>query len=219
MSEEIEHNDQDNPEASEENYAVPDEGGEEFTLGVERKPMGKGSVAMFIILAIAGAGTYMMYARTGPQSASAAGDPKAHQVITQFMSDRDKNLGTMKKMLQDTEGIVKEFLNYPSVKQIPLGSLSGNPFRMVIANAPDNTHKDEEADKKKREEERATALAAANQLRLQSIMSSGAKKSCMINNALYTEGQEIDSFTIEKIKSDGVIVRMGTFRFNVPMQR
>ena len=41
----------------------------------------------------------------------------------------------------------------------------------------------------------------------------------MINNALYTEGQQIDAFTIEKISANGVIVRSGIYRFNVPMQR
>lgn len=220
-NEDIEQNDQDttDSEAPPDNFGAEEANTEEYTLGTSKQPMGKGSVVMFVILAVAGAGTYFMYARTGPQTANAA-DPKAQQVINQFMTDRDKNLGTMKKMLRDTEAVVKQFLNYPSVKQVPLSNLvGGNPFRMMIAKVPENPHLDEEAAKKKREEERAAARLAANNLLLQSVMSNGARKSCMINNTLYTEGEKVDSFLIEKISSDGVIVRSGVYRFNVPIQR
>ena len=219
MSEEFEQQE----EQTSETDAPPDLNGEasteEYTIGTDKQPMGKGSVAMFIILAVAGAGTYFMYARTGPQSASAAVDPKAQQVIKQYMTDRDKNLGNMKQMLKNTETVVKQFLNYPSVKQVPLSGLMDNPFCMAAAKTDEPQHKDPDADKKKRDEMRAAALQAANGLLLQSIMSSGSKKSCMINNTLYQEGQMIDAFTIEKINKDGVIVRMDGFRFNVPMQR
>jgi hypothetical protein len=50
-------------------------------------------------------------------------------------------------------------------------------------------------------------------------MQSGTKKSCMVNNALYTEGQQVESFTIEKISPDGIIVRNGAYRFELRMQR
>jgi hypothetical protein len=219
-NEDIEQNDNENADgdAPPENFGGEDTSTEDYTLGQAKQPMGKGSVVMFVMLAAAGAGTYLMYAKTGPQTANAA-DPKAQQVITQFMSNRDKNLGNMRQMLQDTEARVKQFLNYSSIKQIPLSALSANPFRMTIAKSPEKPHLDEEAAKKKREEERQAAKTAANGLLLQSIMSSGAKKSCMMNNTLYTEGEKVDSFVIEKINSDGVIVRSGVYRFNVPMQR
>jgi hypothetical protein len=50
-------------------------------------------------------------------------------------------------------------------------------------------------------------------------MSGGARKSCMVNNTLYTEGQQVDGFTIEKIAPDSVIVRNGSYRFELRMQR
>jgi hypothetical protein len=194
----------------------------EFTGAQAKQPMGKGSVAMFILLAAAGAGTYFMYARTGPQSASAAADPKAQAVISQFMSDRDKNLGTMRKMLRDTEAVVKQFLNYPSVKQVPLSGLTANPFRMVAASAAtpsENPKKEEEREKKLREEERLAVLKSVNALQLQSVMHSDKRKACMINNTMYGEGEMIESFTIEKISPNSVIVRNGSYRFELRMQR
>lgn len=219
-SEEIEQNDQQESEAPPEEFSGGEESTQEFGVVQEKQPMGKGTVAMFLVLAVAGAGTYFMYARTGPQSASAASDPKAAQVISQFITNRDKNLGTMQKMLRDTEAVVKQFLNYPSVKQVPLSGLSGNPFRMVLAATQEAAPRhDPDLEAKRREEERTAAKTAAANLLLQSIMSSGARKSCMLNNTLCTEGDTIDSFVIEKIKSDGVIVRRGTYRFLIPMQR
>jgi hypothetical protein len=196
-------------------------GGDEtaYIASEPRKPLSKGTVAMFVVLAAAGAGTYLMYARTGPQSASASTDPKAQKVIKQYISDRDRNFIAMQKMLRDTEAVVAQFLNYPSIKQVPLSGLAANPFRLneptEQAVAP---RVDDAKEKRKREEERVAILNAVNALQLQSVMR-GARNSCMVNNALYTEGQQVDGFTIEKISTNSVIVRNGAYRFELRMQR
>src|SRR5437763_1655075 len=94
---------QDSSEESAPNFNADDEGGagdSAFITSEEKQPLSKGSLAMFILLAVAGAGTYFMYVRTGPQSASAAEDIKAQQVIKQFMSEREKNPDAMKVMLK-----------------------------------------------------------------------------------------------------------------------
>jgi hypothetical protein len=80
--------------------------GSAYIASEEKKPLSKGTVAMFVVLAVAGAGTYFMYARTGPQSAKASTDVKAQQVIKQYITERDKNLVAMQKMLRDTESVV-----------------------------------------------------------------------------------------------------------------
>jgi hypothetical protein len=41
----------------------------------------------------------------------------------------------------------------------------------------------------------------------------------MINNALYTEGQTVEGFLVEKIAPNTVIVRNGQYRFELRMQR
>jgi hypothetical protein len=190
-----------------------------FVVSGEKQPLSKGTVAMFVILAIAGCGTYFMYVRSGTQKASAAADPKATAVIKQFMTERDKNAVAMKKMLTDTEAVVRQFLNY-RVQQIPLSGLAANPFRTTPANPEDGAPRlDEEAQKRKREEERVAILKAVGTLQLQSVMRSDSRKSCMINNALYTEGQTVESFLVEKISPNSVIVRNGPYRFELRMQR
>ena len=228
MKDSFEQDDQDQNEQDAPIDAVlEDDGGtgdSAFVVTEEKQPLGKGTVAMFFILAICGAGTYFMYLRTGPQSAAAATDPKAQQVITKYMTDREKNVAGMKKMLRDTEAVVKQFLQYPSVQQVPLGDLTGNPFRIAPADSGSKTSLANDAlaierERKRREDERAAVVRAVGNLQLQSVMSGGVRKSCMVNNALYTEGQTVEEFTIEKISSDGVIVRYGNYRFELKMQR
>jgi hypothetical protein len=204
-----------------ESYDESAEGGVDsaFVVTGEKQPLSKGTVAMFVILAVAGAGTYFMYVKSGTQTASAAADPKAQAVIKQFMTERDKNAVAMKKMLTDTETIVRQFTQY-RVEQVPLSGLVGNPFRISAAPAEDGGARlDEEAQKRKREEERVAILKSVGGLQLQSVMHSENRKSCMINNALYLEGQQVEAFTIEKIAPNCVVVRNGQYRFELRMQR
>lgn len=191
-----------------------------FVVTGEKQPLSKGTVVMFVILAIAGCGTYYMYSRSSTQTAQAAADPKAQAVIKQFMTERDKNAAALKKTLTDTESFVRQFLN-SRVQQVPLSGLHANPFRTAPA-TPDEggpSRLDEEAQKRKREEERVAILKVVNGLQLQSVMHSDARKSCMINNALYTEGQTVETFLVEKIAPNTVIVRNGQYRFELRMQR
>lgn len=182
----------------------------------------KGTIAMLAILGAAGIFTYFMYVRSGAQSANAATDPKAQQVIKQFMSDRDRSFAQMQKMLRDTDAVVKQFLTYPSVTQVPLAELRTNPFRVSAPadeGQPTANRRDEEREKKRREEERVTVLKAVQALQLQSVIHSDARKACMINNTMYQEGQQVESFTIEKIAPNKIVVRNGSYRFELRMQR
>jgi hypothetical protein len=56
-------------------------------------------------------------------------------------------------------------------------------------------------------------------LKLQSIVHSGKSAACMINNILYQPGQQVDQFTVERINPTSVILRSGTFRFEVGMEK
>ena len=63
------------------------------------------------------------------------------------------------------------------------------------------------------------ALKAVQAMNLQSIIHSGSRKACMINNTLYMEGQQADQFIIEKITPSGVVVKVGVYRFELKMQK
>jgi hypothetical protein len=192
-----------------------------------KKPISKSTLVMMAIIAASIGGMYFMHQRAGMPTADAA-DPKATQVIKQFMSDKDKNSAQMQKMIKETQSVVDQFLNYPNLKQIPLTELSNNPFKMLPAK--DDAADSEKARIKREQEERLAHEAqknqiakAANALNLQSIVVSGARKACMINNTLVMEGQTIEDgdkqFTVEKITRGVVTVKCGEYRFELTMRK
>jgi hypothetical protein len=193
-------------------------GGEEsFVVTDEKKPINRTSLVLFVVVALGGGGLYLMHLRTGPKSAEAAPQTvQANQTITQFLSGGNTNLKTMEQMLRNTQKIVQQFLAYPSVNQVPLGQLKTNPFRQT--SAKDGETASEADARKKRDDDKAAARRTAEGFQLQSILH-GTRKACMINNTMCVEGQQIEGFVIEKINPSSVIVRSGTFRFELQMQK
>jgi hypothetical protein len=188
-----------------------------FVVGETKRPISKTTVIMFAIILCAKAGMYYMYKRTTASKADAA-DAKSTQVIKQFMSDKEKNFSLMQKMLKDTESVVNQFMTYPSLKQIPLTDLQANPFKMKGGKQEENDDAKRLAKEAKEEAERIEAEKrafekAVGNMRLQSIVTSGARKACMINNALYMIGQVIEvdgvTLTIADIAPNRVEVRSG----------
>ncbi len=187
-------------------------------LSTEKKPLSKSTVVVFGLILASAAGLYFMYARSGPQSAAASAvSGKDKQAIKQFLDNGPENMKLMESMLRNTQAVVDQFHSYPSMKQIPLDDLNGNPFRHVSSTpAADARGEDME---KKREEERLAALNAVQALRLQSILYGETRKACMINNALYREGQQVGDFVIERINPDAVVVKRSAYRFELRMHR
>jgi hypothetical protein len=199
-------------------------GGEtEFVISDEKKAGTPPWMYLLLLAAVAGGGGYFMYQRSGPASAEASlvtpEAAAAEQTINTFLTSGPDGIKMMQNMLKDTEKVVQQFLDYPSVTQIPLSALHTNPFRFAKPDANGKTTPDAELAKRKREEEKQAAIKASEALQLQSIMHSGSRKACMINNTLYSEGQQVEQFTIEKIEPARVIVKTGTYRFEIKMQR
>jgi hypothetical protein len=195
-------------------------GDTEFVAAEEKKPVvTQGMLYLLLLVAIGGGGTWFMYKKQSPSAAAAAASAdtaQAQQTIDNFLSTGPQGIKLMQEMLHNTESIVKEFLDYPSAPQIPLSELHTNPFRF----SRNETGKvDEDAAKLRKEEERAAAKKASQALNLQSIMVNGSRSSCMINNKMVTEGQQVEQFVIEKITREGVIVKSGVYRFELRMQK
>lgn len=184
-----------------------------------------------LVLAVLGGG-YLWYSRSGPSSAAAAapGEDAAAQTVTKFLDGGTANVQMMEKMLRDTEKVVQQFLNYPSMKQVPLGELHTNPFRFHPPQIEGALPNESEAlAKKRREEERQAVIKAVGALNLQSVIHSGSRKACMIDNTLYTEGEQLggsddlssgaQAFIVERINPGSVIVKSGVYRFELRMQK
>ena len=194
----------------------------EFVVSEEKKPATQGLIFLAVLVVIGVGGTYFMYQRQGPSTAIAATPEteKAEKTINSFLTSGPDGIKTMQTMLKDTEKVVKQFLEYPSLTQVPLSSLQTNPFKSGADKGPEKTaDTTEEELARKHEAERVAATKASESLKLQSIIYSGSRKACMINNTLYKEGEQIEQFTIEKIEPGRVIVKTGSYRFELKSKR
>jgi hypothetical protein len=199
--------------------AEPDGGA---VLIEEKRPLNRSTIVTFVVLVIGAGGVWFMYQRTGPKSAAASSKETvaAKQTINNFLSGGSENIKLMETMLRNTQKVVQQFINYPTLTQIPLSDLRTNPFRASEEKSGgDDGAQSEAAEKRKREEERLAALKAVQGLQLQSIMFADARRACMVNGAMYTEGQAVEGFTIEKINPASVVVKNGPYRFELRMQR
>jgi hypothetical protein len=187
-------------------------------VAAEKKPINQSALMLLAIVVIGAAGMYLMYLKTGPQSAKAA-DPAAvtaENTIATFMKGGSGNIALLRSLLENTAKVVEQFKIYPNVAQIPLSDLKGNPFHLASAKPPPGEDPAEIA-KKKKEEERLAVTKAVQALQLQTLVIRGNRKACMINNTLYQEGETVDIFTVDKITQSGVVVKSGSFRFELKM--
>jgi hypothetical protein len=201
------------------------QGETEFVSAEPRQRLSGSTLVFAGLLLAAGATMYFMYWRSGPRVAAAKPNPEsveASKAINSFLSDAKGNLKLMEVMLRNTERVVQRFLSYPSLTQVPLTDLKTNPFRLRGPTTQPGLMQaevDPSIEKRRLETERAEALAKVRTLKLQSILHSETRKACMINNALYGEGQTVNGFTIERITPSAVIVKSGGVRFEVKMQK
>lgn len=197
------------------------------SVGVEEaaeagvKAVSRSTLAIVLLVLLAGVGIFVMYKRNGPSAASAAPAATANDAtVSQFLQGGGTNVKVMEQMLRKTEEVVNQFRKYPSMAQIPLSELQTNPFRHQHAKSASTPGGGESAEaRRQREAERQAVLKAVQGLQLGSIMHSDAQRACMVNNAMYTEGQQVEGFTVEKITPMSVIVRKGAYRFELKMQK
>jgi hypothetical protein len=185
--------------------------------GEEKKPQSTQYAILAGVALLAPMLIWYMYKGKGPSAADAAANQStpAAQTVHTFLDSGQDGVAAMRSMLQGTEKVVKEFLTYPSMAQVPLEALKTNPFRARQQVAADDS---DAQSKRKKDAEREAALKAVQTLQLQSIMS-GKRGACMINNTLYTEGQQVGQFIVEKISQSSVIVKSGAYRFELKMQK
>ena len=192
-----------------------------FVTG-EKKPLNTGTLVMAGFLVACAIGTYVMYTRnatanTKPSAESAA----ALTTIDQFLKEDQANVTQMKDLLQNTAVAVEQFRASPGKAQVPIDELRTNPFRFdgETEAAPTGDGDSDTITSRKREAEaKAATLKAAQALNLQFIVS-GRKKSCLINNARYVEGDAVGEFVIESIAADVVVIKKGETRFGLKMKK
>jgi hypothetical protein len=188
----------------------------EFVATGEKKRMNQTAMMLFAILAIGGAGIFMMYKRVNPKAARAA-DPVAVQAqatISEFMQKGNANVTLLRRLLDGTAQIIEQF-KHAHVVQVPLSELKSNPFQFTAPKPPAAADDGSEAARKRKEQEKLAIQGEVRSLQLQSLIVRGNRKACMINNTMYQEGEAVDDFTIESISSEGVVVKKDNCRFRI----
>ena len=212
MQEEF-NNEQQSTENSEETFDSSDGA---FVDG--QKPKSNiGMLATLGAVAILGAGAFL-YMKKGPQQAAAdTVDQSASATINEFLHGSTGSQ-MMAQTIKDTEKVVQEFKEHSHKAQVPTAELITNPFRLQEPK-PQTTDVAEVVPSRIREdEERQRISTEANALELQSILR-GGRSACLLNNALYHEGEQINGFTIDEIRPKSIIVHQGKYRFELTMKK
>jgi hypothetical protein len=176
------------------------------------------ALAILGAVVILGAGAFL-YMKKGPQQASAdTVDQSASATINEFLHGNGGNAKMMEQTLKDTEKVVQEFQSHAQKPQVPLSELLTNPFRLKEAK-PQTTDVTEAVPSRIREDEERQRIASeANALELQSVLR-GGRSACLLNNALYHEGEQIGNFTVDEIRPKSIIVHQGKYRFELMMKK
>jgi len=174
---------------------------------------------LLLLLAIGGGGTYLTVQAASPAAASAASVETAarSRAINNFLTNRPERDQDDGGDAAQHQKIVQQFLEYPAFRS-PLEFSTHQPVPLrqsrAVAERPTRCSEKEEGRRT-----HGRQWHASQSLTLQSIIHSGARKACMINNTLYLEGQQVDPFTIEKITPNSVVVKTGVYRFELRMQK
>ncbi|MGE5610206.1 MAG: hypothetical protein ACM359_13205 [Bacillota bacterium] len=197
---------------------IPEEG--DVAVAAEtRRPNNNLVMLLAALMIFGGGGLMFMRMKAGPATAAANTEAvTAKATINEFLTDGGKNLNAMRELLKNTEKLVQVFLSYPSTNQVRLEDLKTNPFRFSREKA-DDPNAAAQAELKRKQAEKEAIVKAAQQLQIQSTLVSGKVHTCMINNKMYTEGQQVDSFTIEKVTPEGIVVKRNDYRFELRMKR
>lgn len=192
---------------------------ETLIAALPKKPISKFQIGGFGAIVAGLLVMCVMHMRHGPAPAAAASvapSAQTNQTISQFLSGGASDIRNIKTSLETTQKEVRNFENYPSVQQVPLGNLKTNPFAYRS-----DDHSDEEIQRKKAAEEAAMQKAAAD-LKLQSVMyssRSNARSACMINNSLCSLGAQIEGFSVIKINPNSVVLAQGSFQVELKLEK
>lgn len=162
---------------------------------------------------------YFMSLMKGPNTAS------AEQIqVESTVDDALARLSTMPltgSTEQSTTAIVGTFYYEAKHRQIPISRLKTNPFILKQSVRPkpvavEPLQKTGEAPQRQ-ESETGKAMAAAEALRLQSVLMGSRQTVAIISDNLLTEGQSIHGWTVQKIMPREVILRWKDHKFLLRM--
>jgi hypothetical protein len=161
-------------------------------------------------------GVYLFGLRQKPQEASAEEKAIEAQVDTALakLVSADRK-AQAEKLFKDTENMVQAFYEYPAKQQVAADDLNKNPFYCFGTEADNKDADDKNKTKAQLEKELRRKVAL---LELQSVLQSTGGSKCLINGEIFATGQKvIDTFNIQSISPDSVVLMAGEHEFVLQM--
>jgi hypothetical protein len=164
------------------------------------------NLTMLAMIVVTAGGLFFLVRQSGPSAASADQklmEQKVDLTLRHLENSRRELLAGGKE-----EDIVERFYEDPSSRQIPQDELNTNPFRFKAPPSMQQVRTEENpSGRLVNAEEWKVALAAAQKLKLQSVLSGNGQTLAMISNNLLTVGEEIEGWKIESIDARSVTLR------------
>lgn len=160
------------------------------------------STTLLVVLLVGGLGCiWYMMRNTSPQSAGAATDANTADIERAIVHIT----GAKTEMFGKMDDLVGKFNEFSEVPQVEVNELVKNPFELETIVGSANVGEvqpvvvvDHQAVRRKKAQEQA------DQLKLLTIMQSGGRSVCMIDNRFLSEGDRIGDFTVGRIESNSV---------------
>lgn len=152
---------------------------------------------------------YLLSMRAGPSKASAeeaAAEAKVDAALSQLAA-----IPKADDLKRETSAIVDTFYYEAKQRQIPLDKLACNAFAYKAAASEAESQSEalggeEQGPPVHVHQDEREAMAAASQLKLQSVLSGWQGATAMISNNLLSEGQVINGWTVKSIESRQVVM-------------
>jgi len=177
---------------------------EYLTVAASSKNVRRSTILVAVLVAIGLVCLMLMIRKSQPQAASAKQGVSDEVKIEAAIS---RLTGVRSEMANRMDEIITKFYEFSDVFQVKVGELTKNPFEVqgmamkglkgqaVVSEDP---QVQAELIRRQRMQERAGTL------RLLSVMRSDSGNSCMINDQILQQGQNIESFTVRQIGNNFV---------------
>lgn len=150
----------------------------------------------------------VMIKKTGPAAASASTEQGVENEAVKIEKAVARLTGIRTEMFSRMEEIIEKFYKFSTVRQISVGDLAKNPFRLEsffddlqqIKKLTDFNFNMEGIRKRQ-------LISEAKKMQLLSILESNGSKCCMINDKILYEGDSIAAFEVIKIYDSFVELR------------
>lgn len=190
--------------------------GEEFVFAEEKRPINRNMVVLLLIAFVGAGMIYLMYLRG--KGADGQDDPSVqekNQKIAEFIQKGNEDLKVLDATITKMEKDVAVMTADNGAGQVPTHDLKTNPF--LFGKQPSELP----APGAPPEDPKVLAAKVAAKVKIQMITWSSGGSSCILNNKLCSEGDQITidqvTFAVKRIAQDSVTLanNLGEFKIGL----